>query len=659
MATYIATTAFIPTFLDDNGVPLNGGTLESYIAGTTTPTPTFTGEAGVSAGNIITLNARGEPETSGNTHQVWIDSAIKYDFVLKTAAGVIINSPEDIASPLVGSVASTLNIASAKALTTLTDGQAIYIRGYTTAGDGGGGMYVYDASSAATANDGTVLALDTLAGRLLHSETTLITVKTFGAVGDGVTDSTTALQNAINNLSPGDALNTGDSSDIYIFSNLTLITDIVWAGQGTLKGTVSGIKPTKAALIAAGNAAAREALIDAYYTSTITTAVTNVTSGTLSLADCVVKGPAIQFYAKGRVELSDVGFYGISLATEAGHITSDAGALIIDSPADGVFFQNSGTMRLSSCVVLYSALRGAHIQFDGMLYANSGTFDHNGGEGAFLNAGGVLYGASGFFSNNGGSGLLALYGGSLNIQAATSDANAGSGLVVESNSAAYAQDTIITNNGSTGIDTSYDGVVQAVGSTITGNTGNAVRIRSGGVVNVLEATIDRTNNGGIAPMLWVQGRGVIYSEDDTGVGKTALNADDFKPVHNEMNGLAWIGDWTDPDDTGKRSRYYAYSTQNSAQVIASGVITASNGWISVDTEALAATDNLNTINGGQNLQRIILTAASSTRTVVVKHGTGNIYLNAAADFSLDHNRDTIELIQQNGVYVELSRSNNT
>jgi len=126
MATYIATTAFIPTFLDDNGNLLSGGTLESYIAGTTTPTPTFTSEAGVSAGNIITLNARGEPETSGNTHQVWIDSAIKYDFVLKTAAGVIINSPEDIASPVVP----------------------------------------------------------------------IVTVKTFGAVGDGITDDTAAFQNA-------------------------------------------------------------------------------------------------------------------------------------------------------------------------------------------------------------------------------------------------------------------------------------------------------------------------------------------------------------------------------------------------------------------------------------------------------------------------------
>ena len=235
MATYIATTAFIPTFLDDNGDPLNGGTLESYIAGTTTPTPTFTGEAGVSAGDIITLNARGEPETSGNTHQVWIDSAIKYDFVLKTAAGVIINSPEDVSSVLLDSVASTLNIASAKALTGLTDGQSIYIRGYYAAADGGGGMYVYDASSAATANDGTVLALDSLAGRLLYSDAAPVSTSTFGTVGDGVVVDTAALTEAdtwaaSNTLIvKGDCLFTGQNlvnTANYIFAEGASIVDV-------------------------------------------------------------------------------------------------------------------------------------------------------------------------------------------------------------------------------------------------------------------------------------------------------------------------------------------------------------------------------------------------------------------------------------------------
>ena len=238
MATYIATTAFIPTFLDDNGDPLNGGRLESYIAGTTTPTPTYTGEAGVSAGNIITLNARGEPETSGNTHQVWIDSAIKYDFVLKTAAGVIINSPEDVASPLVGlvgSVASLLNIAAAKALTTLIDDQAIYIRGYTTAGDGGGGMYVYDSSSAATANDGTVLALDTLPGRLIYSDASLISDKTFGSKADRLTDDTTEVSGALvasSAVGTPTLLNTKTKHDSDIWDYAQLVDSKQLSGKG-------------------------------------------------------------------------------------------------------------------------------------------------------------------------------------------------------------------------------------------------------------------------------------------------------------------------------------------------------------------------------------------------------------------------------------------
>ena len=118
-----------------------------------------------------------------------------------------INTPSTVANPdgviwqsapfiagTAGSINTVGNIAEAKASTSLLDGQGVYILGYTTEGDGGGGMYVYDASSAATANDGTVLALDTLAGRLLHGETTPITVKTFGALG--AADDTVALANA-------------------------------------------------------------------------------------------------------------------------------------------------------------------------------------------------------------------------------------------------------------------------------------------------------------------------------------------------------------------------------------------------------------------------------------------------------------------------------
>jgi len=92
--------------------------------------------------------------------------------------------------------------------------------------------------------------------------------------------------------------------------------------------------------------------------------------------------------------------------------------------------------------------------------------------------------------------------------------------------------------------------------------------------------------------------------------------------------------------------------------IASGAITVTQAYHEVDTEGSASTDDLDTIND-TNLDDntiLILRATSSSRTVVLKDGTGNLRL--AGDFSLDHSRDTITLIGTGGVWYELSRSDN-
>jgi hypothetical protein len=94
-----------------------------------------------------------------------------------------INTPSTVANPdgviwqsapfitgISGSLNTVSTVADAKASTNLLSGQGVYILGYYAAADGGGGMYVYDAASTETSNDGTVLALDTLAGRLIYSD---------------------------------------------------------------------------------------------------------------------------------------------------------------------------------------------------------------------------------------------------------------------------------------------------------------------------------------------------------------------------------------------------------------------------------------------------------------------------------------------------------
>lgn len=97
--------------------------------------------------------------------------------------------------------------------------------------------------------------------------------------------------------------------------------------------------------------------------------------------------------------------------------------------------------------------------------------------------------------------------------------------------------------------------------------------------------------------------------------------------------------------------------------IATDIITVGNGKIQhilVDTEAAAATDDLATINGGNDYQQVTLTSTSSTRDIVVKHNTGNIVLNGLADFTLDNTADTLTLLYRSTLskWVEVGRSNN-
>lgn len=93
---YYPSTHFVPQFTDDNGNLLSGGSLEAYVGGTSTPTNMFTDDSGTSAGAVITLNSRGEPEVSGNTVVVYLDDSVTYKFTLKTSGGVAIWTVDDV-----------------------------------------------------------------------------------------------------------------------------------------------------------------------------------------------------------------------------------------------------------------------------------------------------------------------------------------------------------------------------------------------------------------------------------------------------------------------------------------------------------------------------------------------------------------------------------
>lgn len=77
--------------------------------------------------------------------------------------------------------------------------------------------------------------------------------------------------------------------------------------------------------------------------------------------------------------------------------------------------------------------------------------------------------------------------------------------------------------------------------------------------------------------------------------------------------------------------------------IASGVITATGTFHTIDTQSDAASDDLDTINGFVNGMLLNIRADNDARTIVVKHNTGNIYNPSGLDITLDNYYDVLTL----------------
>lgn len=90
---YRLITSLPPQWEDSSGNPLVGGSIESFLWNTTTPSPLYTDSAGGGSATSFTLNSLGQPQTAGGTAcQLFGDSAITggYKIVLKNAAGTAI-----------------------------------------------------------------------------------------------------------------------------------------------------------------------------------------------------------------------------------------------------------------------------------------------------------------------------------------------------------------------------------------------------------------------------------------------------------------------------------------------------------------------------------------------------------------------------------------
>jgi|688.fasta_scaffold228429_1 hypothetical protein len=79
-------------FFDNSGVPLNGGLIYTYGAGTTSPVSTYTdSSAATNNTNPIVLDSAGRTPA-----QIWLTAGAAYKFVLQTSTGVLIKTDDNI-----------------------------------------------------------------------------------------------------------------------------------------------------------------------------------------------------------------------------------------------------------------------------------------------------------------------------------------------------------------------------------------------------------------------------------------------------------------------------------------------------------------------------------------------------------------------------------
>jgi hypothetical protein len=192
-------------FLDNNGNPLSGGLIHVYLAGTTTPTPTYTSSTGSTQNtNPIVLDSAGRPP-----EQIWTDPLLTYKFTVSTSGGVLIRTYDNIRSP-------------------------------------------FDLENLVFVQAGTGAVEQNAQDKMRQ----LFTVLDFGAVGNNSTDDTVNIQKAIDACPTGGTLIFNAGYTFYCDSRLVISKAITISAYGAtvrFNGTRSGGLQNDAVSITSSN----------------------------------------------------------------------------------------------------------------------------------------------------------------------------------------------------------------------------------------------------------------------------------------------------------------------------------------------------------------------------------------------------------------------
>jgi hypothetical protein len=762
-------------FFDNNGVPLAGGKLYTYVAGSTTPQTTFTSRNGnIANTNPIILDSAGRtPE------QIWSTEGVLYKYVVETADNTLIRSWDNIggsvvASDLAQDLANTSNTAEGDAL--------IGFRQSNSTGN-----------------------LPDTVGRTVHQKLQeSVSVKDFGAIGDGVTDDTAAIQAA---------LTAGENSVVYFPSGIYRCTATLnVSNNSTLSGYSAILDYSSAPTFAA------RVRIDGSIGSTVSL-TTNLTANSISFDVASVSGLA----QNDLILISSTAQYAVSGQNigELALIRNIVGNTItLESPVNNVFFtadsaviqkitpkdnvnifgltilgkgsSSSGGVPITTgeigfrptycknlivkdCTIKYCDTHGIRIsncfapkiqnnyilhdnvegnpqivgavlqpiQYGisllnatcsslisgntvingkhGIVWTEDGTgggyndiIDNNYIEGTW--AAGISTHESNFFFNVSNNTLKGCTAG-INIRVRTGIV---SNNIIHSSTTYYstiseqggieltlkARNLKISDNFIFGYRfgirvTSYDSSQVASDMCISNNFFDTISQRAiwfnqpqnndpientvienntfkntvgdnifldGNFINAVVKgnTFQNSNSVGVNPAVRLGGTNKtnvfgnmfnnivpvqvqLSTNTSPAISSNLIIANNVCDITSGILGGA---------PSGLIIKNNINNRTNPNVTIVSGAITIAAGspLVIVDTEGLAASDDLNTISSGFSGDLVVFKAISSSRTVVFKDGTGNLRL--AGDFSLDNTEDSIALIWTGSVWQEVSRSDN-
>ncbi|CAB4151356.1 Pectate lyase superfamily protein [uncultured Caudovirales phage] len=349
-------------FFDNNGVPLAGGLIYTYAAGTTTPEATYTSSTGVTPhANPIVLDAAGRIATG----EIWLTSGVDYKFLVKTSANVQLGSYDNIPSvndftSIYAALANTTNVALGDALIGFKQSNASGV-------------------------------LSNAVGRTVHQKLQeTISVKDFGAVGDGTTDDTSAIQAA---------LNAGQNGAVYFPTGTYKVSSALTVNPSThvFGSGFDAIIKTNSATANIFNISGQYVYIsDIAFNSSVTRTggyYVDILSGSSRFrieqfwmynshsGICVRNTSATVTIARGEI-LNNVAVTGVGIKIEGG-LDISIRDILIDQAAQifaGIFITNAGDVSIEDCQLLTCG-QALYLEANGTVivsvFANNTFFDNS------------------------------------------------------------------------------------------------------------------------------------------------------------------------------------------------------------------------------------------------------------------------------------------